>query len=98
MSGGSLRYNQIKILIEDIEELVELNDCTGKDSFGDEISAHYKPETIKRFHEAIHYFKIAKIYAQRIDLLVEGDDSEESFYERLEEELNELQASLYNRT
>jgi len=69
-----------------------------KDSFGCDIGYHYKPETISKFEEAAVLLRMAKIYSQRIDWLVSGDDGEESFHERLEEELNELQASLHSRT
>jgi len=34
--------------------------------------------------------KKAQIYAQRIDYLISGDDGEESFRERLKEELDKL--------
>ena len=38
--------------------------------------------------EAIKQLKIAAVYAQRVDWLLSGDDGEESFIERLEENLN----------
>ena len=38
----------------------------------------------------MHILKQAEIYAQRIDWLLSGDDGEESFHERLKEELEEL--------
>lgn len=34
--------------------------------------------------------KRARVYAQRVDWLLSGDDNEESFHERLKEELEEL--------
>jgi hypothetical protein len=34
--------------------------------------------------------KIAQVYAQRVDWLVSGDDGEESFITRLDEDLNKL--------
>jgi hypothetical protein len=40
--------------------------------------------------EGIEALKRAQIYAHRIDWLLSGDDGEESFLRRLEEELNEL--------
>ena len=40
--------------------------------------------------QGLKIIRKAYIYAQRIDWLLSGDDGEESFHERLEEELNEL--------
>jgi hypothetical protein len=53
---------------------------------------HYKypDEVIEKMKEGIKVLKRAQIYAQRIDWLLSGDDGEESFLRRLEEELNEL--------
>jgi hypothetical protein len=53
---------------------------------------HYKypDEVIEKMKEAVKALKIAQVYAQRVDWLLSGDDGEESFLRRLEEELNEL--------
>jgi hypothetical protein len=53
---------------------------------------HYKypDEVIEKMKEGIDALKRAQIYAHRIDWLLSGDDGEESFLRRLEEELNEL--------
>ena len=53
---------------------------------------HYKypDEVIEKMKEAVKALKIAQEYAQRVDWLLSGDDGEESFLRRLEEELNEL--------
>jgi hypothetical protein len=76
MSGGHFDYNQNRILyiIEDIESLFN----------GD---VRYGPETMVEFGEAIRALKIAYVYAQRIDWLVSGDDGEDTFHERLKENL-----------
>lgn len=47
-------------------------------------------ETIKEFKRAIKYLKKSAVYAQRIDWLLSGDDSEESFHKRLKEDLNNM--------
>ena len=54
---------------------------------------HYKypDEVIEKFKEGIKVLRIAAVYAQRIDWLLSGDDGEESFLERLKEELGELE-------
>lgn len=50
----------------------------------------YTEETIREFRNAIGVLKRARVYAQRVDWLLSGDDNEESFHERLKEELEEL--------
>ena len=47
-------------------------------------------ETQKEFKNAIHYLRIAAVYAQRIDWFLSGDDGEENFHKRLNEELDKL--------
>lgn len=50
---------------------------------------HYKypDEVIEKFKEGLDILRKAEIYAQRIDWLLSGDDGEESFLERLKEDL-----------
>ena len=50
----------------------------------------YSKETIKEFKKGLAILKKAYVYAQRIDWLLSGDDGEESFHERLKEELVNL--------
>lgn len=50
------------------------------------------PEVIEEFKKGLKILKTAAVYAQRIDWLLSGDDGEESFKERLKEELNELES------
>jgi hypothetical protein len=47
----------------------------------------YSDETINHFKEAVKIFRLAAIYEKRIDWFLSGDDGEESFLERLTEEL-----------
>ena len=51
---------------------------------------HYKypDEVIEKFKEGLIILRQAAIYAQRIDWLVAGDDGEESFLERLKNDLS----------
>ena len=50
----------------------------------------YTEETIAEFRKGVEILKKAEIYTQRIDWLISGDDSEESFHKRLREELDKL--------
>jgi len=80
MSGGHFGYREysIRIIIEDLEELISTNN-------GD-----YPPIVINKFKNAIKTLKMAYVYAHRIDYLLSGDDGTESFLKRLKEELKEL--------
>jgi len=54
---------------------------------------HYKypDEVIEKMKEAVKALKIAQIDGQRVDWLFSGDDGEEAFLRRLEEELKEIE-------
>lgn len=54
----------------------------------------YPPEVIEKFKIAVQKLREAQIYAHRIDWLLSGDDGEETFLERLEDELKS-QKELY---
>ena len=53
---------------------------------------HYKypDEIIEKFKDGITILKQAAIYAHRIDWLISGDDGNESFIERLQNDLSKL--------
>lgn len=50
----------------------------------------YPESTLRLMEEAVYALRAAAIYAQRVDYLLTGDDGEESFEERLQNELAEL--------
>lgn len=54
---------------------------------------HYKysDEMIEKFKEGLKHIEIAQIYMQRLDWLLSGDDGDESFMSRLEEDLKKLE-------
>ena len=92
MSGGHFDYKQHEIewIAREIERLIEVNDSTDLNCYGDKIGYGFNSETIKHFQDAVMYLRKATAYAQRIDWLVSGDDSEKSFNQRLVEELNKI--------
>lgn len=49
----------------------------------------WTPETLLEFQNAVKYMKLARIYSYRIEWLLSGDDGEDTFIERLKEELEE---------
>jgi len=99
MSGGHFSYFQRSILdiADDIETELENQ---GKECHVDRWEEEhypegkfyetYTPEIQQHFKDAIHTLKKAYIYAQRIDWYLSGDDGEESFLQRLKQELSEL--------
>jgi len=93
MSGGHFHYAKYRIneIIEEVERRIENNESTEKDEYGDEIGDHFSNETIEKFKEAIVTLKKAEAMAHRIDWLVSGDDGEEFFHERWDEELAKLE-------
>ena len=91
MSGGHFNYDQYKIgqIADDIQLLIDNNDSTERDSYGDPLGRRYSPEITQHFRDAIVALRRAQVYAQRIDWLVSGDYGPDSFVERLAEDLGE---------
>ena len=92
MSGGHFEYNQYKIgqIADEIEEMVFTNDSTEKDDCGCEKGYHFTPETVVKFMEAVTALRKALIMVQRVDWLVSGDDGEDSFHRRWEDDMARL--------
>lgn len=104
MSGGYFDYKQYQIdeIADNIER--ELN-RQGKEKPKDELyydREYYEKYPEERFYytypkivqekmqEAVMQLKIAGIYVHRVDWFLSGNDGEESFIERLEEDLNKI--------
>jgi len=83
MSGGYFDYNQFRIddIRSSIKRLIKKNHSENR--HGDEY--HFSEETIKVFEKTCKLLKKASRYTHLVDHLVSGDDSEESFHERLKE-------------
>lgn len=97
---------KIGYMVDQIEEIVVKNGVEKtpeelKDEFWrdpdwyekypeDKFHYQYPDEVIEKMKEGVEILKRAQIYAHRIDWLLSGDDGEESFLKRLEEDLNEL--------
>lgn len=95
MSGGTFDYKQYQIndIIEDMESFkIKLNKKDNNDeefSLNEYVEDHIRFE--KELDNALEVLKKAKIYVQRIDWFIAGDDGEESFYKRLKEDMKEIQ-------
>jgi hypothetical protein len=57
----------------------------------------YRDEIIEEFKKGYEMLRKAEIYAQRIDWYLAGDDGEESFMERLKQDLDALELELKNK-
>ena len=93
MSGGAFEYKQYKIeeLIEDMKLLLERVDKEPIDSFECDSLKNYiddKDSFKKIVEKNINLLRKSYIYTQRLDWFISGDDGEETFYERLEEDFN----------
>ena len=97
MSGGYFDYEQYKIgrIADEIEQIIFTNDSTEKNDFGFDEGNHFSRETITKLREAVLTIKKAQIMAHRIDWLVSGDDSEDTFHERLSEDMEMLLRGRY---
>lgn len=82
MSGGHFDYAQhhIKDIASEIKCILEDN----------KYECDFNDETIKRLKEAVSLLELAYVYAHRIDWLISGDDSEDTFHERLKKEVEKL--------
>jgi hypothetical protein len=85
MSGGAFDYLQTRFEWDDAIERI-----------ADQIAHNpyeFDEKTINEFREGLLIIKKSRIYLQRIDWLLSGDDGEESFHERLKEDLTEFPTS-----
>lgn len=87
--GYEVKYVSDKEFHIDVDEqtTIEVRLCECERYSDDGYYPDYSKETIKELKKAVKILKKAEIYTRRIDYLVAGDDSEESFHERLQEEL-----------
>lgn len=81
-----------EIVVQDkiTKEVYRIRECETWEYTDGGFYPDYTPETLREFRVAIGYLRKAAIYAQRIDWLISGDDGEDSFHERLKEDLEKL--------
>jgi hypothetical protein len=91
MSGGFFNYEQYRIqrIADEIEQLILNNNSDELDEYGSPKGCGFSLKTVEEFQTGLVHLKTALIYAQRIDWLVSGDDSEDKFHERLEDDLRQ---------
>jgi len=105
MSGGKFNYAQhhIRDIYESIEDELERQ---GKPRPKKELwydkeyyekypeDAFYfshREDVLQEMRNAVYYLKMAYTYAQRVDWYLSGDDGDDNFLERLNEELAEIE-------
>lgn len=87
MSGGHFDYKQMYLdeISESLDELVKNNNIPDDYNYCN----NFSKETLKEFQEVSKLLKDLRKRISNIDLLVEGDDGEETFLEHLKEFKNE---------
>lgn len=106
MSGGRFDHDNLRIngIIESIDyeisingkkktdsELYYWNDKEYYEKYPEEIYHHkYSDEVIEEFKNAVFFLKMAAVYANRVDYLLSGDDGEDTFIERLKNDLDKI--------
>jgi hypothetical protein len=78
------------MIAEAIESLIHSNNDQNLNEWNECGGRNYTAETIDEFRVAVDVLKKAYVYAQRIDWLVSGDDGEDTFHARLNEDLEKL--------
>ena len=93
MSGGHFDYVQYRIeqAADDVEQYIRR--CYGE--IGDENDGYvfepgYSDETMARFKLCEQTLRLAALMLQRVDWLASGDDGEECFHSRWDEEMSKL--------
>ena len=96
MSGG--RFDYIQYRLDDVADNIQREiDRSGKKItekeqaegyYFSDTHYEYPEEVINKFKEAISIIRKASIYMHRIDWLLSGDDGDETFLERLKDDLD----------
>lgn len=92
MSGGHFNYDQYRInnIVHEIEQIIRDNNSSELNEFVSPKGVHFTRETIEEFKIGLELLRKAEIYAHRIDWLVSGDDGEDTFHDRLQEDLKKI--------
>lgn len=93
MSGGHFDYAQHRItaVADEIADMIQHNGQTiDLDHYSGPTPYTYpefEPQTLRKFQQALTTLREASIMVQRIDWLVSGDDGEDTFHRRWNQEL-----------
>lgn len=92
ISGGHFDYSEHHItdIADSIETLIRNNEDDSKDNWGEVRGRFYPQEVLDKFRIAEATLRFAAAMAHRVDYLVSGDDGEDSFLRRWDEDLLKL--------
>ena len=92
MSGGFFDHSQYTLnqIVTDIEDEIYYNDSEEVNEYNEKRGNGFSEDTMQEFKLAVWHLKQARVYTQRIDWLLSGDDGEETFHERLKKDLEKL--------
>ena len=92
ISGGAFDYSQYVLIdiADQIQNVIDNNDSTEKDQWGDRVGHGYSKQVIEEFAMAVRTLRRAHVYAQRADWLLSSDDGEDDYLTRLAEDLEKL--------
>jgi hypothetical protein len=93
MSGGHWNYlqNRLTEVYQDLEEWVEKNGSHERDDWDDLKYESYNPDTVRALLLAAKLTRLVQAAITRADYLYCGDDSEESFLKKWEQELGPVE-------
>lgn len=100
MSGGHFEYNEWRIydIADEIEQKIVNSENPDPDNEEQRWSLIESPEALKEMKRGLKVIRQAYIYIHRIDYLLSGDDSEESFVKRVRKELSDFESTFdYNK-
>lgn len=88
MSGGEFDYmsDRINDVADSIVNIIKKNKTLNE--YGE--MNNFSVATIAELKKGVEIIRLSAIYEKRIDLLVSGDNGEESFHKYLKEEVGEL--------
>ena len=92
MSGGFFDYKQYAIseIIDSMQNVVDNNSDESLNEYGVKRGRFYSENTIATIKDAILLLEAGAALTQRIDYLLEGDDSEDNFHRRIEEDFTRM--------
>ncbi len=88
MSGGRFEYLQFRFgdIVESIRSTIADNESDEKNEWGGTVGEHLPPDIIAKLAETADAVERAEKMVTRVDWLLSGDDSEESFRRRWKED------------
>lgn len=99
MSGGHFDYKQYELrnIADSIEQAIIDNVSTELNEYGEPKSLGLSEKTIRVFQQTARDLRQVLVYVQRIDWLLSGDDGEETFHNRLQDDMIEWNIKEFNR-